>query len=280
MDTPETATVEITQADRKRLAAYYCHPLVNNPSMAEAVLADDWLSGASDAEIAMLETLARHRTTRQDGLREADIALLGARMVLEGKATNATGALAKSDWKPSRAHIEGMRNTMREAIEYIDEALAAPSDSSTREESGAGANPLANKTGRFAAYSTGSLSGQCRMQARDNLDPEYSQFMLAVSDRLDALREAAIRAREAIRIERDHLLDCCTLRGARETLDEGAKPDVERMDAAIDAIDAALSASPEGEGAAFEPCHYCDRAVRRETYRGSASIPSTEGSKS
>jgi hypothetical protein len=53
------------------------------------------------------------------------IALLGARMVIEGKATNATGALAKADWRPDRAHIEGMRNTMNEALEYLDDARAA-----------------------------------------------------------------------------------------------------------------------------------------------------------
>lgn len=39
-------------------------------------------------------------------------------------------------------------------------------------------------TGRFADYSNDSLAAQCRMQARENLDPEYSQFMTAVADRL------------------------------------------------------------------------------------------------
>lgn len=41
--------------------------------------------------------------------------------------------------------------------------------------------------GRFAEYSTENLAAQCRMQARDNLDPDYSQFMTAVAARLTAL---------------------------------------------------------------------------------------------
>lgn len=60
----------------------------------------------------------------------------------------------------------------------------------------------------------------------------------------DALREAARQAQEVLRGEVDHLLDCCTLNGDRSTLDDGAKPDVERIEAAINALDAALS--PEG----------------------------------
>ncbi|ODP39234.1 hypothetical protein [Sphingomonas turrisvirgatae] len=38
--------------------------------------------------------------------------------------------------------------------------------------------------GRFADWSTESLAAQCLMQARDNLDPEYCQFMTAIADRL------------------------------------------------------------------------------------------------
>jgi hypothetical protein len=37
----------------------------------------------------------------------------------------------------------------------------------------------------FSAWPTSELAAQCRMQARDNLDPEYSRFMLAVADHLD-----------------------------------------------------------------------------------------------
>lgn len=39
-------------------------------------------------------------------------------------------------------------------------------------------------SGRFADWSTVTMAAQCRMQARDSIDPEYSQFMDAVSDRL------------------------------------------------------------------------------------------------
>lgn len=53
---------------------------------------------------------------------KADIELIGAHMVLEGKVANATGALAKTAWRPDRAHIEGMRNTMAEALEYVADA--------------------------------------------------------------------------------------------------------------------------------------------------------------
>lgn len=40
------------------------------------------------------------------------------------------------------------------------------------------------KQNRFEAHTNADLAGQCRMQARDNLDPEYSQFMDAVALRL------------------------------------------------------------------------------------------------
>ena len=87
---------------------------------------DDALVASLDVSPADEIQSLRQRVERLEGaLREADIAILGGRMELEGKATNATGALAKLDWRPSRTHIEGMRNTMNRAIEYIDEARAA-----------------------------------------------------------------------------------------------------------------------------------------------------------
>lgn len=39
--------------------------------------------------------------------------------------------------------------------------------------------------GEFAGKPTAALAAQCRMQARDNLDPEYTRFMFALADRLD-----------------------------------------------------------------------------------------------
>lgn len=141
MTTPETAPVEVTQ-DLAPCPNPWCKGAPNVLGFGVSSFAVSCglcgLTGPLDGDREDAIAAWNHRLTpRQDGLREADIALLGARMVLEGKTTNATGALAKSDWKPSRAHIEGMRNTMREAIEYIDEARAALSDIS----------PLANDTG-------------------------------------------------------------------------------------------------------------------------------------
>ena len=44
--------------------------------------------------------------------------------------------------------------------------------------------PSRERGGEFAGKPTAALAAQCRMQARENLDPEYSQFMFAVADRL------------------------------------------------------------------------------------------------
>jgi hypothetical protein len=41
--------------------------------------------------------------------------------------------------------------------------------------------------GRFDDWSLSDFAGQCRMQARDNLDPEYSEFMTSLSKRLSEL---------------------------------------------------------------------------------------------
>lgn len=38
--------------------------------------------------------------------------------------------------------------------------------------------------GRFAEWSLKDIAGQCRMQSREQLDPEYSQFMAEVARRL------------------------------------------------------------------------------------------------
>jgi hypothetical protein len=42
----------------------------------------------------------------------------------------------------------------------------------------------------FATWSTDDLAAQCRMQAREQLDPEFSRFMEALSDRLAALQSS------------------------------------------------------------------------------------------
>jgi hypothetical protein len=41
--------------------------------------------------------------------------------------------------------------------------------------------------GRFDEWSLSDFAGQCRMQSRDNLDPEYSEFMMSLSKRLSQL---------------------------------------------------------------------------------------------
>lgn len=42
--------------------------------------------------------------------------------------------------------------------------------------------------GRFDEWPTETFAGQLRMQSRDNIDPEYSQFMAATANRMESLR--------------------------------------------------------------------------------------------
>lgn len=44
--------------------------------------------------------------------------------------------------------------------------------------------------GRFSDFNSTDLAAQCRMQAQENLDPEYSHFMNAVADRLEGAGDA------------------------------------------------------------------------------------------
>lgn len=48
-----------------------------------------------------------------------------------------------------------------------------------------GFDPSRERGGEFTGKPTATLAAQCRMQARENIDPEYSRFMFAVADRLD-----------------------------------------------------------------------------------------------
>lgn len=41
--------------------------------------------------------------------------------------------------------------------------------------------------GRFEEWSLADFAGQCRMQARNQLDPEFSRFMAALAKRLASL---------------------------------------------------------------------------------------------
>jgi DNA-binding transcriptional regulator YdaS (Cro superfamily) len=51
--------------------------------------------------------------------------------------------------------------------------------------------PDAVREGLFAGWSTKTLADQCHMQAREHLDPEFTQFMTAVGNRLAALDSRA-----------------------------------------------------------------------------------------
>jgi hypothetical protein len=78
----------------------------------------------------------RHPAETQEVV-EVNVDVLGAIMVLENKEQNATACLAKPQWKPDRVHIEGMRNTMSEALDYLRDARKAlarlaPTDGETK----------------------------------------------------------------------------------------------------------------------------------------------------
>jgi len=53
--------------------------------------------------------------------------------------------------------------------------------------------------GRFEEWTLADFAGQCRMQARENLDPEYSQFMAALAARLSAFAAMPGPAVKALR---------------------------------------------------------------------------------
>lgn len=57
-----------------------------------------------------------------------------------------------------------------------------------------------NSSGKFSEWSTAGLASQRRMQARDQLDPEFSQFMTAVAERLASLTDASAAVRIATSI--------------------------------------------------------------------------------
>jgi hypothetical protein len=45
-------------------------------------------------------------------------------------------------------------------------------------------------TGRFDEWTDNDFAAQCRMQAKEQLDPEFSAFMAALSKRISALSKA------------------------------------------------------------------------------------------
>lgn len=54
--------------------------------------------------------------------------------------------------------------------------------------------------GRFEDWPTATFVGQLRMQSRDSLDPEYSQFMAATATHMESLRAHCEAMGEAIRL--------------------------------------------------------------------------------
>ncbi len=56
-----------------------------------------------------------------------------------------------------------------------------------------------------------TLAAQCRMQAHENLDPEYSAFMVSVADQIEALQQERGRMREALEKAASRFEHCADL---------------------------------------------------------------------
>lgn len=97
--------------------------------------------------------------------------------------------------------------------------------------------------GRFEQWTIADFAGQCRMQARDNLDPEYSQFMAALAARLSAF--AAMPGDDRFKE-----LKAAFLRGANWVRTNGGTDLVEK--AAYDYADYETSPITAAERAALE----------------------------
>lgn len=80
-----------------------------------ATPADALVSWNTHPPLAASETPPDERAVMD----EIDLEAMDAQMRLQNKEMAATAALAKTDWHPSRSHLEGMRNTMREALESL-----------------------------------------------------------------------------------------------------------------------------------------------------------------
>lgn len=91
-------------------------------------------------------------------------------------------------------------------------------------------------TNPFTAKMTATLVGQCEMQARDQLDPEFSQFMLALADRLGT-QEAALKAARSMLIHMSEQSNYLSLPGTDVRLE--FDDHIRQIDAALDAGDAA-----------------------------------------
>ncbi len=63
--------------------------------------------------------------------------------------------------------------------------------------------------GRFDEWPTATFVGQLRMQSRDNLDPEYSQFMAATANHMESLRAHCEAMEKALGLYTCHPCPVC-----------------------------------------------------------------------
>ncbi len=102
--------------------------------------------------------------------------------------------------------------------------------------------------GRFNEWPTETFVCQLRMQSRDSLDPEYSQFMAATAKRMESLRAHCEAMAKALGTARD-LLECIEQRSADNIWWVKADDPETACGDAYHAVDTALAAY-RGENAA------------------------------
>jgi hypothetical protein len=76
-----------------------------------------------------------------------------------------------------------------------------------------------SEPGRFDEWPTDTLVAQCRMQARDSLDPDYIQFMNAVADRLSRPAGGGWREIDEMLTDEIDLFREVKRQGARKRID-------------------------------------------------------------
>lgn len=95
--------------------------------------------------------------------------------------------------------------------------------------------------GRFDEWPTATFAGQLRMQSRDSLDPEYSQFMAATANRMESLRAHCEAMAKALETAHD-LLECVEQRSADNMWWVNADDPETACGDAYHAVDTALDA--------------------------------------
>jgi len=79
--------------------------------------------------------------------------------------------------------------------------------------------PALHEGGRFLAWASVDLAAQCLSQAREQLDPEFSQFMTAVAARLAATPTQD--ARERVKVLEEALAEARRMSFAVASIPEG-----------------------------------------------------------